>query len=446
MHRSTHIDKIPKLSTTVPGDSNSFVVNRDRVAAALAMAGGQIGVFELSKPGRLDTDDVPTLQNTANVMDFTFDPFNNRRLVVACEDARIRVWNIPEGGLTTTLTEPEFFLIGHQEKPNALAFHPQASSLLASAGYDGRLLVWNVDTQKVAITLDPLREPLFAMAWGPDGKHLATISKDHVIRIYDPRSSTHPVKEGAGPEGSRGARIVWLDDNHLVVSGFSKTSVRTLSLYDTRDLSTPKSVIATNISPATFIPYYDPDTRLLFVSGKGDNTILAFEYVSDKEPFLHDVSPYGCGSLHQGIGFLPKVVCDVKRVEIARAIRLCQTSVEGVFFTVPRAKTEFFQDDIYCETRITWEPALTAAEWLRGMNATQRCISLHPKGMKPLSEAPKAAPAAKKFPSYDPNYKTDEEKKEELLSAMISKMGDKDEEPLPQAAMDGCESDEWSDD
>ena len=46
--------------------------------------------------------------------------------------------------------------------------------------------------------------------------------------------------------------------------------------------------------------------------------------------------------LLQGIGFLPKVVCDVKRVEIARAIRLCQTSVEGIFFTVPRAKVSPF--------------------------------------------------------------------------------------------------------
>ena len=33
-------------------------------------------------------------------------------LVAACDDARIRVWDIPEGGLTETLTEPEFFLIG----------------------------------------------------------------------------------------------------------------------------------------------------------------------------------------------------------------------------------------------------------------------------------------------------------------------------------------------
>jgi len=31
------------------------------------------------------------------------------------------------------------------------------------------------------------------------------------------------------------------------------------------------------------------------------------------------------------------------------------------------------------------------------------------------------------------------------MSAMIQKMGDKEETPLPQENMDGCESDEWSD-
>ena len=33
----------------------------------------------------------------------------------------------------------------------------------------------------------------------------------------------------------------------------------------------------------------------------------------------------------------------------------------------------------------------------------------------------------------------------QLMSAMIQKMGDKEETPLPQENMDGCESDEWSD-
>ena len=33
----------------------------------------------------------------------------------------------------------------------------------------------------------------------------------------------------------------------------------------------------------------------------------------------------------------------------------------------------------------------------------------------------------------------------QLMTAMISKMGDQDDDPLPQEKMDGCDSDEWSD-
>ncbi len=133
------------------------------------------------------------------------------------------------------------------------------------------------------------------MAWSPDGTRLATVGKDHMVRIYEPRSSTHPVKEGAGPNGSRGARVVWVDNEHIVVSGFNRygreqtdrfvaevyfsflppslpphprTSTRTLHLYSAQDLTKPQSSVATNVSPATLIPYYDPDTHLLFLSGK----------------------------------------------------------------------------------------------------------------------------------------------------------------------------------
>ena len=43
---------------------------------------------------------------------------------------------------------------------------------------------------------------------------------------------------------------------------------------------------------------------------------------------------------------------------------------------------QYFQDDVYCDTRKVWEAALSAGEWLQGRNALQPCVSLRPKGMK----------------------------------------------------------------
>ena len=35
------------------------------------------------------------------------------------------------------------------------------------------------------------------------------------------------------------------------------------------------------------------------VISQGDNSVIAYEYVEDKEPFLFDVAPFACGSPHQ---------------------------------------------------------------------------------------------------------------------------------------------------
>ena len=160
---------------------------------------------------------------------------------------------------------------------------------------------------------------LFAMAWSPCGRYLATFCKDGTLALYDPRiRSKEPIQEGVGPEGRRGGRLVWLDTEHILVSGFNKLSTRTLSVYATSDLSKPKSVISLNVSPATLMPTFDPDVKLVYVTGKvccvfhgcvcvcdgvcrvqGDKTILVFEYVPDKHPYLFDVSPFSCPSSHQ---------------------------------------------------------------------------------------------------------------------------------------------------
>lgn len=44
---------------------------------------------------------------------------------------------------------------------------------------------------------------------------------------------------------------------------------------------------------------------------------------------------------------------------------------------------EFFQDDLYPDTEVWWEPVLSAAAWLGGSDGQHRKISLQPKAMTP---------------------------------------------------------------
>ncbi len=59
-----------------------FQANPERFAVPLTGSGGLIAVLEASKPGRLPETDNPYIQNGAYVMDFEWDPFDNRVLAV----------------------------------------------------------------------------------------------------------------------------------------------------------------------------------------------------------------------------------------------------------------------------------------------------------------------------------------------------------------------------
>uniref|UniRef100_A0A671T740 Coronin n=1 Tax=Sinocyclocheilus anshuiensis TaxID=1608454 RepID=A0A671T740_9TELE len=441
LHRDTHITNLRGLHLTTPGECDGFCANGQCVAVPLAIAGGQIAVFELSQPGKLPDTTLPTIQNSVNVADFCWDPFDTHKLVVAGDDAKIRMWQIPKGGLTETLTEPERVLRGHTEKIYSIKFHPHASSLLASSSYDLTVRLWNLETGEEVKRLSGHQDQVCLSVYG---KLLATVCKDGKVRLYDPRKSTLPVQEGPGPEGQRGARVVWVcDGKYLLVSGFDSRSERQLYLFSAESLASGSVASApADVSPSTLIPFYDPDTSVLILTGKGDTRVYIYEIVPEA-PYFMECSSFHSSEPHKGLCFLPKAECDVCDVEVARAIRLGKTTIEPVAFRVPRVKKEFFQDDVFPETAVWWEAALTAAAWLSGSNGQHRKISLRPKDMMPVSEAPKEAPVRKYLPSsVYLEEKTDEQKKEELLSAMVAKLGNR-EDPLPQESYEGVDEDEW---
>ncbi|XP_011602276.2 coronin-7-like isoform X3 [Takifugu rubripes] len=445
MHRDTHVTNLRSLNLTTPGECDGFCVNRQRTAVPLSISGGQIAIFERSQPGKLPDGALNTIQNSVNAVDFCWDPFDTHRLAVAGDDAKIRVWRVPEGGLKEILTEPELILQGHTEKIYSIRFHPLASGLLVSSSYDFTVRLWNLDSGEEVKLLRGHQEQIFGMAWSPDGKLLATVCKDGKVRIYDPRKSSAPLQEGPGPEGHRGARVVWVcEGKYLLVSGFDSRSERGLYLYPADSLASGATASThLGVSPSTLIPYYDPDTSVVILTGKGDNRVLIYEVVAE-DPYFLDCSSFSSAEPHKGLAFLPKTECNVRDVEIAVALMLTRSTIEPVAFRVPRVKKEFFQDDLYPDTSVCWEPALTASAWLSGSNGQHKKMSLKPKGMTPVSEAPKEAPVRKYLPSsVYLEEKTDEQKKEELLSAMAAKLGNMDD-PLPQDSFEGVDEDEWA--
>lgn len=223
-HKSTQIDNVRNISRQLGGECDGFHANHERVAVPIAGPGGKIAVYELAKTGRLPDGVIPSLVNGSNVMDFQWDPFNPRRLAVACDDGTVKFWSVPEDGLKEPINEPDSELVAHTDKIFFIKFHPCAKDVLLTASYDMTMKIWNVnDTQKERIVLTGHTDQIFSFAWSPCGKYGATVCRDGKVRIYDPRKSAEPIQEGTGPVGTRGARIVWaIDGEYLVVTGFDK--------------------------------------------------------------------------------------------------------------------------------------------------------------------------------------------------------------------------------
>uniref|UniRef100_A0A670Z6N3 Coronin n=1 Tax=Pseudonaja textilis TaxID=8673 RepID=A0A670Z6N3_PSETE len=442
--RSTHITNLRGLSLTTPGECDGFCANRHRIAVPLLATGGQVAILELSQPGRLPDTPMPTIQNGAPISDLCWDPFDEQRLAIAGEDTKIRLWQVEPTGLQKQLLEPEVVLRGHTEKIYSIKFHPLAADVLASSSYDKSVRIWDVRTGRQELGLHGHTDQIFSLAWSPDGCCLATVSKDGKVRVYEPRQAGQPLQDGPGPKGGRGARVTWVcGGKYLLVSGFDSRSERQLSLHQAEALAAgPLATLGLDVSPSTLIPFYDVDTSVAFFTGKGDTRVFVYEVVPEAPFFLECNSFLSCDP-HKGFHFLAKTACDVREVEIARALRLRQTSIEPVAFRVPRVKKEFFQDDLFPATQVWWEPALPATAWLKGANKQHQTISLQPQDMTPVSQVPKEAPSRKYLPSsIYLKEKSDEQKKEELLSAMVAKLGNRDD-PLPQDSFEGVDEEEW---
>jgi coronin-7 len=359
-------NNLKNLSKNVPAESNYFKANPDRVVVPLAGPGGKLAIFETKKPGRIPDGVTPVLINGTTVLDFDFDPFDNSRIAASCDDGTIRIWIIPEEGLTLPVNEPHLTLSAHNNKVQLVKWHPLAQDILISMAFDQSVKIWNLnDPAQPQMELEGHTEQIFSVEWSSCGQYVATVCKDGKIRLYEPRKSSSPFLEGGEIVAKKGARIAWvLDEQYLIVTGFSKQSERQVMLYRVSDLELIQNTVL-DVSPAILIPHYDHDSSTLFLTSKGENTVTTFEVATDS-PYLFPLSPYRPSGLHQALAFLPKNILDTKNVEFARAFRLTNATIEPLSFTVPRVNTAVFHDDIFPQTRVTWEPTLSAKDWFSG--------------------------------------------------------------------------------
>ncbi|XP_008963402.1 coronin-6 isoform X3 [Pan paniscus] len=319
----------------VTWDSSFCAVNPKFLAIIVeAGGGGAFIVLPLAKTGRVDKNYPLVTGHTAPVLDIDWCPHNDNVIASASDDTTIMVWQIPDYTPMRNITEPIITLEGHSKRVGILSWHPTARNVLLSAGGDNVIIIWNVGTGEVLLSLDDMHpDVIHSVCWNSNGSLLATTCKDKTLRIIDPRKG------------------------QVVANNFEE----------------PVALQEMDTSNGVLLPFYDPDSSIVYLCGKGDSSIRYFE-ITDEPPFVHYLNTFSSKEPQRGMGFMPKRGLDVSKCEIARFYKLHERKCEPIIMTVPR-KSDLFQDDLYPDTPGP-EPALEADEWLSGQDAEPVLISL----------------------------------------------------------------------
>uniref|UniRef100_A0A8C6PGK6 Coronin n=1 Tax=Nothobranchius furzeri TaxID=105023 RepID=A0A8C6PGK6_NOTFU len=359
----------------VTWDSSFCAVNPKFVAIIIeASGGGAFLVLPLHKTGRIDKVYPTVCGHTGPVLDIEWCPHNDHVIASGSEDCTVMVWQIPENGLETPLSEPVVVLEGHSKRVGIVCWHPTTRNVLLSAGCDNQIIIWNVGTGEAMINLDDMHpDVIFSVSWSRNGSLLCTACKDKRVRVIDPRKKKIVAEKDKAHEGARPMRAIFLADGNIFTTGFSRMSERQLALWKSDNMDEPICVQEMDTSNGVLLPFYDPDTNIVYLCGKGDSSIRYFE-ITEEAPFVHYLNTFSTKEPQRGMGYMPKRGLDVNKCEIARFYKLHERKCEPIIMTVPR-KSDLFQDDLYPDTAGP-DPALEAEEWFTGKNGGPILISL----------------------------------------------------------------------
>uniref|UniRef100_A0A3Q2ZQL5 Coronin 2A n=1 Tax=Kryptolebias marmoratus TaxID=37003 RepID=A0A3Q2ZQL5_KRYMA len=311
--------------------------------------GGSFLVLPIHHTGRVEPHHPRVCGHSGRVLDVKWNPFDDFCIASCSEDCTI--WEIPACGVQQDITRAKKTLIGHSRRVAMIEWHPTAENLLLSSAYDYKV------RRPVRVVLMPVhhRYPsealLLSVSFNSDGSRLAVTSKDRRVRVLDPRAG----------------KIL-----QVPVSG-----VELVRRFLLEDLDGSAGVL---------FPFYDPDTQLLYLAGKGDGNIRVYELSSEK-PHVSFLTEFRSLLPQKGLGVMPKRGLDVGACEVFRFYRLIAVKdlVEPLSMIVPRKQAGTFQEDLFPMTAGN-QPALTAQEWLQGVISRQP-LSAHLL-LRPGSDVP----------------------------------------------------------
>lgn len=343
-------------------DGSSIDVSPDFIAVNwLTKGGGAIGILETNNFIRIKSNFPLIRGHTAPVTDLKFSPFVNNLLASASEDGTVKIWTIPENGLKEDMTSETQLFNGHSKKVSLIAFHPSVRDVIASVGSAQDLFVWNITNSEV-ISKISLNDQAYNIDWNQIGSLTALMCKNKKAYVYDVRSNSE-ILSTDGHDTAKVQKINFADENYLFSTGFNSKGFRELKLFDMRNFSAPVQVHKIDTLSGMLTNYYDRDTGVAYLAGKGEGIIT---YLEIKDGVIKPGSSYSSSDQAISYAFFPKRTMDYNSCELARCAKLSKDTCSYISFKYPRRNLGY-SEEFYPDC-IVGEPAMSTEEWLSGQN------------------------------------------------------------------------------
>ena len=363
-HKET-FDNVSINQVTTEG--SLIAVNANFIAMAWEGMGGPIAVIDTQKPTSV-SDHIKLIRAHRDLtVDLKFSPFRSDLLATASEDCTVKLWTIPQEGLQEDLTQETQKYSEHKKKVSLINFNPNASDLIASAGVDNSVNVWNILTTENVNKLKTEDYPT-SLEWNYNGSLLGITLRNKKALVYDPRANKLIVNN-LSHESNKIQKMKWIGEHEFITSGFSKNNSREFKYWDIRKVNedltfaAPIETITIDRQSGIIHPFYDYESQILFLSGKGEGNIHYFEF---KEGKFTKINTYSSSDPAKGITMYERRYLDYNKCEIDRFYKWSGRKLIILSFYVPR-RNPGYDETLYPHV-MCGEPALTFDEWKAGTN------------------------------------------------------------------------------
>lgn len=151
------------------------------------------------------------------------------KLLASCsDDWTAKIWSMASEKYMLDLREhsKEIYTIKWSPTGPGSA-NPNMPLVLASASFDSLIKIWDVQTGKRIHNLRKHSDPVYSVAFSPDGQYLASGSSDHCLHIWSTKDGSL-VKTYTGSGGI--FEVCWNSSGSKVAACFSNNTLCVLDL------------------------------------------------------------------------------------------------------------------------------------------------------------------------------------------------------------------------